>query len=180
MNVHDSEKVSTLLEDAGLAAAGGEDDADVLVINTCSIRDKAEHQLYSDLGKLREWKAEKPGRIVGVGGCVAQQVGDRLLSRFNHLDFVFGTHNLRRVPAMLEGALGGRRAAWVGEDKSPERFDLPTRRPDLPTGVRRKAFSEELNEKKGESVIADLLYPRVGIYCRAQRAEVFRDPRSCR
>jgi tRNA-2-methylthio-N6-dimethylallyladenosine synthase len=140
MNVHDSEKVSTLLEDAGLAAAGGEDEADVLVINTCSIRDKAEHQLYSDLGKLREWKAEKPGRIVGVGGCVAQQVGDRLLSRFNHLDFVFGTHNLRRVPAMLEGALGGRRAAWVGEDKSPERFDLPTRRPDLPTGVRRKAF----------------------------------------
>jgi tRNA-2-methylthio-N6-dimethylallyladenosine synthase len=140
MNVHDSEKVSTLLEDAGLSAAGSEGDADVLVINTCSIRDKAEHQLYSDLGKLREWKAEKPGRVVGVGGCVAQQVGDRLLSRFNHLDFVFGTHNLRRVPAMLEGAIEGRRAAWVGEDKSPARFDLPTRRPELATGVRRKAF----------------------------------------
>lgn len=140
MNVHDSEKVATLLEDAGLSAASGEGDADVLVINTCSIRDKAEHQLYSDLGKLREWKAEKPGRIVGVGGCVAQQVGDRLLSRFKHLDFVFGTHNLRRVPAMLDGALEGRRAAWIGEDKSPERFDLPTRRPALAVGMRRKAF----------------------------------------
>ena len=140
MNVHDSEKVATLLGDAGLEAAEGEGDADVLVINTCSIRDKAEHQLYSDLGKLREWKAEKPGRVVGVGGCVAQQMGDRLLSRFNHLDFVFGTHNLRRVPAMLDGALHGRRAAWVGEDKSQERFDLPTRRPELATGVRRKAF----------------------------------------
>ena len=140
MNVHDSEKVATLLEDAGLSAAASEGEADVLVINTCSIRDKAEHQLYSDLGKLREWKSEKPGRVVGVGGCVAQQVGDRLLSRFNHLDFVFGTHNLRRVPAMLDGALEGRRAAWVGEDKSQERFDLPTRRPELPNGVRRKAF----------------------------------------
>ncbi len=140
MNVHDSEKVASLLEDAGLTAATGEAEADVLVINTCSIRDKAEHQLYSDLGKLRDWKAEKPGRIVGVGGCVAQQVGDRLLSRFDHLDFVFGTHNLRRVPAMLEGALEGRRAAWVGEDKSQARFDLPTRRPELPTGTRRKAF----------------------------------------
>ncbi|MFK7897243.1 MAG: tRNA (N6-isopentenyl adenosine(37)-C2)-methylthiotransferase MiaB [Myxococcota bacterium] len=141
MNVHDSEKVSTLLSETGLEPAAAEGDADVLVINTCSIRDKAEHQLYSDLGKLREWKEEKPGRLIGVGGCVAQQVGDRLLGRFSHLDFVFGTHNLRRVPAMLEGAKEGRRAAWVGEDKSQERFDLPTtRRPEPPTGVRRKAF----------------------------------------
>ncbi len=140
MNVHDSEKVATLLEEAGLSAAVGEGEADVLVINTCSIRDKAEHQLYSDLGKLREWKAQRPGRIVGVGGCVAQQVGDRLLSRFSHLDFVFGTHNLRRVPAMLEGALSGQRAAWVGEDRSPDRFDLPSRRPELAGGQRRKAF----------------------------------------
>lgn len=140
MNVHDSEKVSTLLGDAGLAPAVSEDEADVLVINTCSIRDKAEHQLYSDLGKLRAWKAEKPGRVVGVGGCVAQQVGDRLLGRFRHLDFVFGTHNLRRVPAMLEGAMAGRRAAWVDEDKSSARFDLPTRRPELPRGKRRRAF----------------------------------------
>ncbi|MEO1935930.1 MAG: tRNA (N6-isopentenyl adenosine(37)-C2)-methylthiotransferase MiaB [Myxococcales bacterium] len=140
MNVHDSEKVSTLLEDSGLIAAASESEADVLVINTCSIRDKAEHQLYSDLGRLREWKAEKPGRIVGVGGCVAQQVGDKLLSRFSHLDFVFGTHNLRRVPAMLAGALEGNRAAWVAEDKSQARFDLPMRRPQVPTGIRRKAF----------------------------------------
>ncbi len=140
MNVHDSEKVATLLEDSGLAAADGESDADVLVINTCSIRDKAEHQLYSDLGKLRAWKAEKPGRIVGVGGCVAQQVGDRLLGRFDHLDFVFGTHNLRKVPAMLDQAEDGQRVAWVDEEKSQARFDLPMRRPDAPAGRRHKAF----------------------------------------
>ena len=140
MNVHDSEKVATLLEDAGLDAAPGEAEADVLVINTCSIRDKAEHQLYSDLGKLRVWKDAKPGRVVGVGGCVAQQVGDKLLGRFDHLDFVFGTHNLRRVPAMLDAASEGQRAAWVGEDASPERFDLPMRRPEAPVGRRHKTF----------------------------------------
>ncbi|MCR9093656.1 MAG: tRNA (N6-isopentenyl adenosine(37)-C2)-methylthiotransferase MiaB [bacterium] len=140
MNVHDSEKVATLLEDSGLATAEGEGDADVLVINTCSIRDKAEHQLYSDLGKLRAWKAAKPGRVVGVGGCVAQQVGDKLLGRFDHLDFVFGTHNLRKVPAMLDQASAGQRAAWVDEEKSQARFDLPMRRPEAPVGKRHKAF----------------------------------------
>jgi tRNA-2-methylthio-N6-dimethylallyladenosine synthase len=140
MNVHDSEKVTTLLEDSGLVAAPGEAEADVLVINTCSIREKAEHQLYSDLGRLREWKSEKDGRIVGVGGCVAQQVGDKLLGRFSHLDFVFGTHNLRRVPAMLEAAMAGQRAAWIDEDKSQTRFDLPTRRSEPASGARRKAF----------------------------------------
>jgi tRNA-2-methylthio-N6-dimethylallyladenosine synthase len=140
MNVHDSEKVGTLLEDAGLARASDEADADVLVINTCSIRDKAEHQLYSDLGRLREWKSQRDGRILGVGGCVAQQVGDKLLGRFSHLDFVFGTHNLRHVPAMLQGAVAGRRAAWIEEDRSQTRFDLPTRRSEPAQGVRRKAF----------------------------------------
>ena len=140
MNVHDSEKVATLLEDSGLSPAISEAEADVLIINTCSIRDKAEHQLYSDLGRLREWKAEREGRVVGVGGCVAQQVGDRLLGRFSQLDFVFGTHNLRHVPSMLAGAAQGRRTAWVSEDESLARFDLPTRRSAPGVGVRRKAF----------------------------------------
>jgi len=140
MNVHDSEKVAGSLRAAGLSPAGTESDADVLVINTCSIRDKAEHQLYSDLGRLRAWKAERPGRIVGVGGCVAQQVGDRLLGRFDHLDFVFGTHNLRHVGVLLQRALEGRRSAWVGEDASSARFDLPTDRPPLAGGQRRRAF----------------------------------------
>ena len=81
MNVHDSEKVTALLVQAGLVSSPSESDADLLVINTCSIRDKAEHQLYSDLGLLRAWKAERPGRMVAVGGCVAEQVGDKLLGR---------------------------------------------------------------------------------------------------
>jgi len=125
MNVHDSEKLANLLHRAGLCAAQGRDDADLLVINTCSIRDKAENQLYTDLGKLRDWKRERPGRVLGVGGCVAQQQGDRLLVRFPHLDFVFGTHNLRWVPEMVDAALHGERSARTLESRSLERFDLP-------------------------------------------------------
>lgn len=141
MNVHDSEKVAALLEGAGLVASEQEGEADLLVINTCSIRDKAEHQLYSDLGLLRAWKAERPGRMVAVGGCVAEQLGDRLLGRFGHVDFVFGTHHLRRVPALIEAARAGIRSAEVGEDRSPGRFDLPmARRAEPGEGVRRKAF----------------------------------------
>jgi tRNA-2-methylthio-N6-dimethylallyladenosine synthase len=127
MNVHDTEKLSNLLYHAGLREASDVEDADLLVVNTCSIRDKAENQLYSDLGKLRDWKDARPGRVLGVGGCVAQQVGDRLLTRFSQLDFVFGTHNLRLVPAMAAAALTGERASRTEELRTVERFDLPER-----------------------------------------------------
>jgi tRNA-2-methylthio-N6-dimethylallyladenosine synthase len=127
MNVHDTEKITNLLLHDGYAPTEATEAADLLIINTCSIREKAEHQLYSDLGALREWKADRPGRVVAVGGCVAQQEGDALLRRFDHLDFVFGTHNLRLVPAMAAAAREGQRAARVEETHSLERFDLPER-----------------------------------------------------
>ena len=127
MNVHDSEKVANLLWHAGYEGPVGEDAAELLVINTCSIREKAEHRLYSDLGALRAWKAAAPGRVLGVGGCVAQQEGDAVLRRFPHLDFVFGTHNLRLVPAMVAAAQRGERQAQTEESRSLERFDLPAR-----------------------------------------------------
>jgi tRNA-2-methylthio-N6-dimethylallyladenosine synthase len=129
MNAHDSEKVANLLLHAGLAPAAGEADADVLIVNTCSIREKAEHRLYTDLGLLRAWKAERPGRLVGVGGCVAQQEGDGLLRRYPQIDFAFGTHNLRFVPEMLAAAEHGERSARFGDDLSLARFDLPGRHP---------------------------------------------------
>jgi tRNA-2-methylthio-N6-dimethylallyladenosine synthase len=100
-------------------------------VNTCSIREKAEHKLYSDLGVLRQWKAERPGRLIGVGGCVAQQEGDALLARFPQLDFVFGTHNLRLVPALVAAAEAGRRSADVSNVATLDRFDLPERHPDF-------------------------------------------------
>jgi tRNA-2-methylthio-N6-dimethylallyladenosine synthase len=140
MNVHDSEKLASLLLHAGHGAGRDEDEADVLVINTCSIRDKAENQLYTDLGQLATWKAARPGRALGVGGCVAQQVGDRILRRFPHVDFVFGTHNVRLVPSMIEAARRGARRADTRETRSLERFDLPERHPDLSARSPGRAF----------------------------------------
>lgn len=139
MNVHDSDKLANLLLHAGYAAAEP-DDADVLVVNTCSIREKAEHKLYSDLGQLRQWKAAREGRLIGVGGCVAQQEGDALLARFPQLDFVFGTHNLRLVPAMVRAAETGRRSADVSTTGSLERFDLPERHPAFTPSTAGRAF----------------------------------------
>ena len=133
MNAHDTEKVANLLYHQGYVEAGHPDQADLLLINTCSIREKAEHRLYSDLGMLREWKAAVPGRVLGVGGCVAQQEGDAILGRFGHLDFVFGTHNLRRVPAMIEAARSGRRQSCTETFRSLDRFDLPERHPAYAT-----------------------------------------------
>jgi tRNA-2-methylthio-N6-dimethylallyladenosine synthase len=129
MNAHDSEKVANLLHHAGLARAESEADADLVVVNTCSVREKAEHRLYTDLGILRLWKAERPGRLIGVGGCVAQQEGDSLLRRYPQVDFAFGTHNLRWVPEMVAAAERGQREARFEDDLSLDRFDLPRRHP---------------------------------------------------
>jgi tRNA-2-methylthio-N6-dimethylallyladenosine synthase len=140
MNAHDSEKVANLLLHAGWSAADDGEGADLLLVNTCSIREKAEHKLYSDLGVLRRWKEERPGRLIGVGGCVAQQEGDALLARFPQVDFVFGTHNLRLVPALAEAAEAGRRRAETGERRDLERFDLPARHPSLSRETPGRAF----------------------------------------
>jgi tRNA-2-methylthio-N6-dimethylallyladenosine synthase len=140
MNLHDSEKVENLLHHAGWRAAAGPADADLLVINTCSIREKAEHRLATDLGALRAWRSAAPGRVIGVGGCVAQQEGDALLRRFPQLDFVFGTHNVRLVPELAEAAAAGARSAETGEIRSLERFDLPERHPALPARTPGRAW----------------------------------------
>jgi tRNA-2-methylthio-N6-dimethylallyladenosine synthase len=130
MNQHDSEKVENLLHHAGWRAAAGPEDAELLLINTCTIREKAEHRLATDLGALRAWRSAAPGRVVGVGGCVAQQEGDALLRRFPQLDFVFGTHNVRLVPELAEAAGSGLRQAATDESRSLARFDLPERHPE--------------------------------------------------
>ena len=130
MNVHDSEKLANLLLHHGYHPAEAPEDADLLLINTCSIRDKAEQQLYSDLGALRAWREEALDRVLAVGGCVAQQEGAAILRRFPQVDFVFGTHNLRLVPELAEAATRGLRQARVEESRSLERFDLPERHPE--------------------------------------------------
>ncbi|MEW6349301.1 MAG: tRNA (N6-isopentenyl adenosine(37)-C2)-methylthiotransferase MiaB [Thermodesulfobacteriota bacterium] len=104
MNEHDSEKMAAILESMGLVETSTAETADVVIINTCSIREKAEHKVYSALGSLRALKAKNPGLVTVVAGCVAQQEKDRLLRRADHLDAVVGTHGIGELRDILERA----------------------------------------------------------------------------
>ena len=111
MNVHDSERMAGLLEQAGYEAADEAADADVVVINTCSVRERAEDKLYTRLGELRQLAAEHGHNpIVAVAGCVAQQEGEAILKRAPGVaDVVLGTQAIRRLPMLLEQAAAERR-----------------------------------------------------------------------
>jgi len=104
MNVVDSGRMLSLLNLEGYRAAPTLEDADLVLLNTCSIREKADQKIYSELGALRRWKRLRPGRLVGVGGCLAQQAGEILRKRAPHVDIVFGTHNIARLPDLVRNA----------------------------------------------------------------------------
>ncbi len=101
INQRDSERIVEVLRRLDYAPTDRIEDADMILLNTCSVRDKAEQKVYSALGRLRELKDNKKGLIIGVGGCVAQQEGEDLLRRLSHLDLVFGTHNIHKLPQMV-------------------------------------------------------------------------------
>lgn len=124
MNVSDSEKIISMLKGIGYHPTTNLLDADLIILNTCSIRAKAEHKLYSSLGRYKEIKRSKQNLILGVGGCVAQQEGERLLKKVPYLNMVFGTHNLHLVPDMVVAAEQGRRLANVDFIDSERRLDL--------------------------------------------------------
>jgi tRNA-2-methylthio-N6-dimethylallyladenosine synthase len=102
MNQYDSEKIAQVLARKDYVQTDRIDSADVILLNTCSVRDKAEQKVYSALGSWKEFKNHRDGVIIGVGGCVAQQEGENLLKRIPHLDLVFGTHNIHKLPEMIE------------------------------------------------------------------------------
>src|SRR5882724_672633 len=101
MNEHDSERIAGVLAADGMVAAESIDDADVVVLNTCCIRENADEKLYGTLGQLKSLKAERPGLQIAVGGCLAQKDRDAVLARAGHVDVVFGTHNLAHAPELL-------------------------------------------------------------------------------
>ncbi len=101
MNEHDSERISGLLEADGYTRADGVDDADVVVLNTCCIRENADNKLYGNLGHLKALKARNPGLRIVVGGCLAQKDRDQIVERAPHVDVVFGTHNVHRAAELL-------------------------------------------------------------------------------
>jgi tRNA-2-methylthio-N6-dimethylallyladenosine synthase len=104
MNVHDSERLTGLLEDAGYAAAPDGEQADVVVFNTCAVRENADNRLYGNLGHLAPVKAKKPGMQIAVGGCLAQKDRGEITRKAPWVDVVFGTHNIGSLPVLLERA----------------------------------------------------------------------------
>src|SRR6266567_4826188 len=104
MNEHDSERIAGLLEADGMVAATDLDDADVVVLNTCCIRENADNKLYGNLGHLKSLKDRRPGMQIAVGGCLAQKDRDLIQQRAPQVDVVFGTHNLGHAANLLERA----------------------------------------------------------------------------
>jgi len=104
MNVHDSERLSGLLEQAGYTAAVDDKHADLVVFNTCAVRENADNKLYGNLGHLASVKAKRPGMQIAVGGCLAQKDRGEILRRAPWVDVVFGTHNVGSLPTLLERA----------------------------------------------------------------------------
>ena len=129
MNVHDSERLAGLLEQAGYSRAGEQDAADVVVFNTCAVRENADNRLYGNLGHLAPVKAARPGMQIAVGGCLAQKDRAEITRRAPWVDVVFGTHNLGSLPVLLERARV-QEQAQVEILESLEVFPstLPTRR----------------------------------------------------
>ncbi|WP_183666468.1 tRNA (N6-isopentenyl adenosine(37)-C2)-methylthiotransferase MiaB [Neomicrococcus aestuarii] len=136
MNVHDSERVSGLLEDAGLTVGDPEDGvADVVVFNTCAVRENADNKLYGNLGMLAPLKRERPNMQIAVGGCLAQKDRDTILKKAPWVDVVFGTHNIGALPVLLERARHNNEAQLeILESLEVFPSTLPTKRDSAHSG----------------------------------------------
>jgi len=132
MNVHDSERLSGLLESAGYVPALVGEDADVLVFNTCAVRENADNKLYGNLGQLFERKQNNPDFQIAVGGCLAQKDKEIIVKKAPWVDVVFGTHNIGSLPALLDRARHNTEAE-VEILEALETFpsDLPTKRDSI-------------------------------------------------
>ena len=125
MNVHESEKLAGILHARGYAEAAPEEEADIVVFNTCCIRENAENHAYGNIGALKKVKKAHPGMLIAVGGCMTQQAGaaEKLRKKFPFVDIVFGTHNLEEFGALLDRKLGRKKAVvdvWEKEGEVRE------------------------------------------------------------
>lgn len=135
MNVYDSEKMLAVLnESMGMELTQNQDDADVILINTCSIREKAQEKVFSELGRYQVLRKKKPSLIIGVGGCVASQEGEALLKRAPYIDLIFGPQTVHRLPELIKKAQTTRKPAVDISFPEIEKFDqLPMPKADGPT-----------------------------------------------
>lgn len=131
MNEHDSEHIAGVLEGIGYTPADNQDDADIIVLNTCCVRETAENKVFGLLGRLGKLKKQKTGLILCLGGCMSQQehMGPRIKERFRYVDVVFGTHNIHQLPVLIEQAMDERRQVIkVWPDSRGVVEDVPARR----------------------------------------------------
>ena len=135
MNEYDSTKMADVLADShALEVTADPAEADVLLLNTCSIREKAQEKVFSELGRWKELKDARPGVVIGVGGCVASQEGDAIRNRAPYVDIVFGPQTVHRLPEMLDEATRAHRPVIDITFPEIEKFDhLPAPRADGPT-----------------------------------------------
>jgi len=135
MNEYDSARMADVLREShGMELTPRPEDADVLLLNTCSIREKAQEKVFSQLGRWRPWKLQRPELVIGVGGCVASQEGEAIRERAPYVDLVFGPQTLHRLPQMLRDLEAGRQPQVDVSFPEIEKFDcLPAPRADGPS-----------------------------------------------
>ncbi|GAA0853149.1 tRNA (N6-isopentenyl adenosine(37)-C2)-methylthiotransferase MiaB [Aliiglaciecola litoralis] len=135
MNEYDSEKMADLLDSThGYELAEEAEDADVILLNTCSIREKAQEKVFHQLGRWKNLKKDKPELIIGVGGCVASQEGETIRQRAPFVDVIFGPQTLHRLPEMINQIQGGKKSVVDVSFPEIEKFDrLPEPRADGPS-----------------------------------------------
>jgi tRNA-2-methylthio-N6-dimethylallyladenosine synthase len=124
MNEYDSAKMADVLRaGAGMEPAASADEADLILFNTCSVREKAQEKVFSDLGRVRHLKQRNPGMLIGVGGCVASQEGAAIIERAPYVDLVFGPQTLHRLPGMIEARRASGRSQVDVSFPEIEKFD---------------------------------------------------------
>lgn len=134
MNEYDSSRLTeSLIASHGYKTTSTPENANLLLLNTCSVREKAQEKVFSQLGRWRKWKADNPELMIGVGGCVASQEGESILTRAPYVDFVFGPQTYHRVSDMVQQTINSRRPSVDISFPEIEKFDcLPPRRVDGP------------------------------------------------
>ena len=134
MNLHESEKLAGLLENAGYTLADEPESADVILFVTCCIRENAEQKVYGHIGSLKQYKAENPGVVIAVGGCMTQQKGaaEKLKKKFPFVDVIFGTHNLCDFMRLLEEKSGRKKTLIEITEEDSESENTPMTRSSFP------------------------------------------------
>jgi len=137
MNAHDSDRMEEVLSSHGWERTEAPEQADLIVLNTCSVRERAEQKLRSEVGKLAPLKQSRPELVLAVAGCVAQQEGEKLLSRVKHLDLVIGPDNIPELPALVMDHLAGAppRARTVFDIDAPRFLLAAPQKGDVPVSA---------------------------------------------